>query len=136
MFEAPLNTVVIILFQSCLTWVPSSYLSSFGTTVHPSRTPANPIGFENEFTSIAHSFAPSISNIDLGSFLSRMNWLYAASKIIMDLFFLAKLTSSLSCSFVPAAPGGLFGLQKKMSSAFLAALKSGKKLFSGLHSMY
>ena len=36
--------------------------------------------------------------------------------MMMDPFFLAKATSSVSCSRVAAAPVGLFGEQKKMMS--------------------
>ena len=42
-------------------------MSSEGTTVQPSLTPVNPAYLEKELTSIATSFAPSISYIDLGT---------------------------------------------------------------------
>src|SRR3970040_1189104 len=112
MFDEPLNNVPITLCQSLHTLSPSSNFSSFGTIVQPSLTPVNPAGFDKELTSIAHSLAPSISKIDLGKLFSLINSEYAASKIIIDLFFLAKSTSSLSCSFVATAPVGLLGEQK------------------------
>src|SRR3989338_3935772 len=132
-FDAPLKTVVIILFQSVLTSKPSSYFNSPGTTVHPILTPVNPIDFENEFTSIATSCAPLTSNIDLGRFLSCINWLYAASKIIIDLFSFANSTSCFNCSFVATAPVGLLGEQKNMNSVSFALSNSGKNPFSGVH---
>jgi hypothetical protein len=55
---------------------------------------------------------------------------------MIDPFFLAKVTSSLSCLRVAAAPVGLFGEQKKMISVRGTSDKSGKKLFSGKHFMY
>src|SRR3989338_5196511 len=134
--DAPLKSVVIILFQSLLTKVSSSNLRFFGTTVQPRRTPVNPIGFEKELISIAASFAPLISYMDFGRLSSEMNRLYAESYIIIDLFFLANSTNSLNCFFVTAAPVGLFGLQKNIKSVFFAFFRFGKKLFSGLHSKY
>ena len=62
-----MNAVVITRFQSFLTENPSEYFKLDGTTVHPRRTPVNPAYLEKEFTSIATSFAPSISNIDFGT---------------------------------------------------------------------
>src|SRR3990167_673452 len=74
--------------------------------------------------------------MDRGRFSSRMNWLYAASKMMMDLFSFAKSTSAFSCSLVATAPVGLFGEQKKMTPASLAFPREGKNPLSGVHGRY
>merc|ERR1719258_182456 len=51
-------------------------------------------------------------------------------------FLRANATSSSSCAFVAAAPVGLFGEQKKITSVAFVLARSGKKPFSGLHGMY
>ena len=61
---------------------------------------------------------------------------YAESYMIMDPFSFAKSTSCFSCCLVAALPVGLFGEQKKITSALGVDDKSGKKLFSGTHFMY
>lgn len=83
----------------------------------------------------ATSLAPGISNIDLG-LSSDMKEAYAESYMIKDPFAFAKSTSSFSCCLVAALPVGLFGEQKKITSALGVDDKSGKKLFSGTHFMY
>jgi hypothetical protein len=50
MLDAPLKAVVMTLLKSCLTGVPSAYLTSSGMTVQPKRTPVKPAYFEKEFT--------------------------------------------------------------------------------------
>lgn len=67
MLEAPLKAVVMMRLKSWCTGVPSAYLSALGTTVQPRRTPVKPAYLEKELTSMAHSSAPSISKMDLGS---------------------------------------------------------------------
>ena len=65
--------VVITRLKSSLTKLPSLNFNPEGTTVQPRRTPVKPAYFENEFTSIATSFAPSISKMDFGTFSERIN---------------------------------------------------------------
>lgn len=59
MFDAPLKHVVITLFQSACTLLPSAYRSALGTTVHPRRTPVKPAYLLKEQVSIATSSAPN-----------------------------------------------------------------------------
>eukprot|EP01018_Ginkgo_biloba_P031030 Gb_40792 [translate_table: standard] len=47
--------------KSFATGNPSENKSSFGTTVHPRRTPVKPAYFEKDAVSIATSLAPGIS---------------------------------------------------------------------------
>ena len=65
--------------------------------------------------------------------LERMKGAYAASKTMIEPRSLAHVTSFVSCSFVAAAPVGLFGEQKYTTSARSAFSRSGKKPFSGPH---
>lgn len=112
MFEAPLKAVDITLLKSSLTGDPSENLSSFGITVHPRRTPVNPAYLEKELTSMAHSLALGISKMDLGTSGFLINGAYAASNTKILPFLIQNSTSSVSYSFVAAAPVGLFGEQK------------------------
>merc|ERR1719454_2562171 len=99
MFDAPLKAVHMMRLKSAATGEPSAYLSSFGITVHPRRTPVKPAYLEKELTSIAHVRAPSISKIDLGTSSERMKGAYAASKTMMEPLALAQSTSSCSWAF-------------------------------------
>ncbi|MFS7920478.1 hypothetical protein Hanom_Chr03g00225391 [Helianthus anomalus] len=53
MFDAPLKPVQTMRLKSLATGNPSEYLSSFGTTVQPKRTPVNPAYLEKDAVSIA-----------------------------------------------------------------------------------
>lgn len=53
MLDAPLKQVQMMRSKSLWTGNPSEYESSWGTTVHPRRTPVNPADLEKEEISMA-----------------------------------------------------------------------------------
>ena len=113
----PLKAVVITLLKSSLTKLPSLQVKDEGIIVQPRRAPVNPAYLEKELTSIATSFAPSISYVDLGTPSDLMNGAQAASNTNAEPRSLHVLTRSVNCSLVAAAPVGLLGLQKYTTSA-------------------
>mmetsp|Transcript_27659 Transcript_27659/g.110758 ORF Transcript_27659/g.110758 Transcript_27659/m.110758 type:complete len:225 (+) Transcript_27659:486-1160(+) len=135
-FEAPLKAVVMTRLKSSRTLEPSAYSRASGTTVQPSRTPVNPAYLENEFTSMATFFAPSISKIDFGTPGVLMKGAYAASKTMIEPSSVALATSASSCARVATAPVGLLGEQKYITSARGCFARSGKKSSDGSHFMY
>lgn len=69
---------------------------------------------------------PGISNMLFGQSSSSMYKAYAASYTIKEPFLRAASTKLVSCALVAAAPVGLLGEQKKMTSDFAACNTTGE----------
>ena len=84
-------------------------MSSLFPTINPMRNPANENDLENEPSSIATSFAPSISRMLGATKPSNVTSEYALSYKMTTSFFLANSTIGCSSSLVMTCPVGLEG---------------------------